>query len=284
MRVRHRRLLVLAALALTIASVAGVAAMYRAEPSVTLQTGGSPDTLTLLPGTSPILEEPTTAEPPPPTTGPATVPRTTPTTGVPPEDGAPRGCVPGTFVERYHSCTWKPVTISGRVTDAAGRPLPDMCVRSSVVFEGLLARTDGQGRYRMEAPQGGLLLYAESCDDGGEFGWVPGGTQAPPIEAGEAGVAPDIALVERGGVYGQAVDGRGDPVAGVCVHGRVTDAQGRFSVRGLDPGPRQVGFTPAGDTSCPSRWALAQDNAHVTVISGRWIGPVTLVALTVVDQ
>ena len=147
--------------------------------------------------------------------------------------------------------------------------------------EVVTAQSNAQGWYRLEAPQGGLLVIADAC--GGTpstFGWSTGAVFSGPIEPGGSGTA-DMVLIELGGVYGQVVDDAGQPVSGVCVGaGAATDAQGRFAVVGLDPGEQPIGFAAAGRADC-LRYGLGEENPTVEVHSGAWSGPVTLVAFAV---
>jgi hypothetical protein len=280
MLVSHRRVLLLGALSLAVASVASVTAMYRADPSIGLRTGGSPEAqvLDLQPGAPPSTDASSTTAPTlVPSTTAAAAPGSNPATTAP--GGEPAGCVPGTFVEQHQSCRWKPVTITGRVTDAAGTPLPGICVHALMPPGISPARTDAQGRYRMEAPQGGLLLSAEACSDTRpEFGWLPAGVQAPSLEPGTSGGAGDIVLTERGGVYGRVVDPAGNPLAGICLGGGpASDADGRFATGPLTPGRHGIGALGGGTGPCPTV-ALSLEQIPVDVESGRWAGPVTVIA------
>ena len=156
MPVSHRRSLVLGALSLAVASVASVAAMYRAEPTVGLRTGGSTESqeMYLEPGTAPTTtgapEAVTTTMPPVVTTPdrPATKPGEWPEWIDTPEE---RGCIPGTYNPSDGGCETYPTHLEGTVRDTAGRPLGGICMYwMGIAPEMLVARTDAQGRYRTD--------------------------------------------------------------------------------------------------------------------------------------
>jgi protocatechuate 3,4-dioxygenase beta subunit/peroxiredoxin len=135
-------------------------------------------------------------------------------------------------------------SVSGRVTDAAGKPLRDAEVKLiewayDSGTEGARTRTDAQGRYAFP----GLWTDMRYTVDATTEGFGHRYSQTVELRPGEALKVDDLALRKADRVLaGRVVSGTGDPVAGVelYLNGResaqvsqVTDRDGRFRFEGL---------------------------------------------------
>ncbi|HZI14154.1 MAG TPA: carboxypeptidase-like regulatory domain-containing protein [Myxococcus sp.] len=135
--------------------------------------------------------------------------------------------------------------VEGRLTDTAGQPLPHLrvqlvriCLEEGGVDEYQShAYSDAEGRFVLDASAEGDHRVEVTEE---EYLYEPATVHAP---------ARDVHLTLRSGasVVGTLVDGRGLPLEAFTVmmisideatdeRGDVTDARGRFSLRGLEPG------------------------------------------------
>ena len=141
-------------------------------------------------------------------------------------------------------------TISGRVTDAAGKPIAGAVVKTSEMFGTDIpgARTDVEGRY---------VLHVEKT--GEHDMWVTHRDYTPAqrrwVQAGSEGV--DFQLDGLGAVAGQVVDARtGDAVTEFSIGARsreeltrINDPEGRFRFSRLQKGARGALVEAAGYVS-----------------------------------
>ena len=161
-------------------------------------------------------------------------------------------------------------TISGRVSDARGLPLQDVCVTLNWLFRpylpSQLVRTDVLGRYTLsDVPAGAHYLSFNLCDDpvpGQAAEWwndVPGLLEAEPVVifGGEAKTGHDASLAPAGSLRGIVTDEAGQPLAGQCatVIGLETFAigetrtaeDGTYLMPALAPGDYIVAFSDCTD-------------------------------------
>ncbi|MCP3059318.1 carboxypeptidase-like regulatory domain-containing protein [Myxococcus sp. K38C18041901] len=152
--------------------------------------------------------------------------------------------------------------LTGRVTDVAGHPVTGVPITLRWVGEGNPPEqieddtTDAQGRFALDASQPGDY---EVVVDTPDFIDAPVLVKVP---------ARDVDIVVRVGatVEGHVVDGRGQPVVGGVVVLRLftdaldlnatrTDAQGRFTRRGLAPGRYRVVVERTTDSVDQRAWS-----------------------------
>jgi protocatechuate 3,4-dioxygenase beta subunit len=159
--------------------------------------------------------------------------------------------------------------ISGRVTDAAGRPIKGICVMAHVRrgsgFIGI--STSAQGTYRFEKylRAGRYTLQFGSCDSGESAGnWAPQWfrgkyrqARADLVRVRAGKVTRQInAVMRRGGSISGVVTGqRGTRLSRVCVTAVTADrkqfvaqaktVRGRYRIKALDAGRYRVYFDPA---------------------------------------
>ncbi len=143
------------------------------------------------------------------------------------------------------------LTVDGRVLDDQGRPVADAHVSAEPVIAldqptlpgpeayGSI-RTDEQGRFRFTTLSPRHYEFSVQA-----AGFRPSQTQGLDLRAVEGPEAPSSLVfdLERGAVLrGRITNDRGEPVADARVLvsrvGASTDAQGRYRVDGLDPGPQ----------------------------------------------
>ncbi len=178
-------------------------------------------------------------------------------------DAATPGEVSGTGKEPW-TLTVRPenaVALDGRVTDDAGAPIRGARVRlafrllgpeamevenRAVDFAGLDdLRTDADGRFRTPRQLRSNLEYRAEAEAPGRHP-----ARSPWVEPAKGGrTFPDLdlpAIEPTHGVAGRVVDREGRPMAGLLVEqsgdgprrtAAATDAEGRFRVVGLAPGP-----------------------------------------------
>ena len=170
-----------------------------------------------------------------------------------------------------------PDVVRGRITDETGRPVPDVCIDTGLPESAdaplLLARTDADGRYRIERSFMWAILHP--CEDApAGFGWSldPPGIRRYDLAPGT--VTHDIEVRRRGGVRGRVVDQSGRPVAGVVVHmccaefpgHEPTGPDGSFAIRNISPGPQPPWLHYRG----PGPAQTPQEGAGIDVVGGQW--------------
>ncbi|MCU1484034.1 MAG: putative cell wall-binding domain [Actinomycetia bacterium] len=108
--------------------------------------------------------------------------------------------------------------VAGRVVDAGGSPLADVCVGLLGLTGGDLADTEtgADGRYELTGLQpGSYVLLLEDCDP--EPTYV-GQTKEGVVVTAGATTTEDATLVAGGFVTGRITDDAGRPVGSACVH------------------------------------------------------------------
>jgi hypothetical protein len=159
--------------------------------------------------------------------------------------------------------------ISGRVSDAAGRPIKGICVRAHLRRQGgyIGIGTSARGTYHFGKylSAGRYTLQFGSCDSGESAGnWAPqwyhgkyrqGRADLVRVRAGK--VTRGInAVMRRGGIISGVVTGkRGARLSRVCVTavtpdgkqfvGQAKTVRGRYRIEALDAGHYRVYFDPA---------------------------------------
>ncbi|MFN8075205.1 MAG: hypothetical protein U0Q15_07255 [Kineosporiaceae bacterium] len=144
------------------------------------------------------------------------------------------------------------ITVTGTVTDAAGRALPGLCVGpfrwydAPECTEGEL--TDAQGDYRrvLEVPStagdsGGVWVEPAADDEMHQIATAP-----LSLAAGNRAFSVDLRLPLAGVLTGRALDDSGKPVTGACPQ-----------VRGLDA-TAILGASPATCSDAEGVWRLAR--------------------------
>lgn len=144
--------------------------------------------------------------------------------------------------------------VVGRVTDEAQAGLPGICVWAVDPRTGrseLVARTDADGRYRIEGLRADRITLRMCNPDDHVFGWLAS-TIGPGIDVSNGRQADlDSSLVSLGALRGRVVDLQGRPIAGVCVAlawqrwtPTLTDASGAFTIHHAGVGT----YIPDGDS------------------------------------
>ncbi len=178
--------------------------------------------------------------------------------------------------------------IAGKILLPSGDPAADVFIRygHSASSDSISTRSDAKGRFQFEVPEKEDFLVVIPV------GWLP---EVIPLTKGES-QSVDIQLSQGASASGTVVDSQGKPIAGVGVlpivskpeilngaplvlheNSAATDAQGRFTIRGLPENARfhlsKIGFLPLRD------YALDLDQPKQTVrldpvgaIKGRVIG------------
>jgi protocatechuate 3,4-dioxygenase beta subunit len=147
-------------------------------------------------------------------------------------------------------------TLTGRVVDDAGRPVPGASVHRirSMEAQRELERTDAEGRFELRLLKPGPLAFAANAD-----GFLP---QVVRLQIPEKGEPSSIEIVlDRGAaVAGRVLDEQGGPVAGATVqvyivsfegslnqYKSVTDGAGRYQIEALPRGQHRITVESAED-------------------------------------
>jgi hypothetical protein len=163
--------------------------------------------------------------------------------------------VAGTQVFKDISPTLLPgATIEGRVTQrsASGHPIRGVCVQASD-NEGddfADASTNHDGDYQLQGLAGGRFLVVFDPTCGGEFSSNYLGQQRwATVSSGRTRPGVNAYLRLGGGVSGLVTSTSGKPLGGVCVQvndndddSAFTGSNGRYSIRGIEPGSYSVQF------------------------------------------
>jgi len=156
-------------------------------------------------------------------------------------------------------------SISGRVTDQAGSPVPSECVdlATSTGIEAGQALTDATGSYTLTSlPDDQYRIQFLDCDQGRYLSqWFSGKDSFESSDAisvtGNAVTGIDAVVVVGGSISGRVTDGTGTPMANVTVGagslGVATDSSGSYSIHPLPSGDYAVEFT-CGYGSCVTQW------------------------------
>ncbi len=178
--------------------------------------------------------------------------------------------------------------VFGRVVDEGGRPVGG--VRMTLYGDGPLVGmltevTDGEGRYRFPIAAAGRAFFLAH-----RFGVGTASIPETPLSPNVDLELPDLVLRKGAEIAGTVVNAAGRPVAGVPVYAEsatrrpggakgeigapsgtdygsaVTDAEGRFRITGLAPGP--VRLTPVSDRTSVLRGEpveTGRDDVHLVV-------------------
>lgn len=163
--------------------------------------------------------------------------------------------VTGTQVFKDISPTLLPgATIEGKVTQrsASGHPIRGVCVQASD-NEGddfADATTNHDGDYQLQGLAGGRFLVVFDPTCGGEFSSNYLGQQRwATVSSGRTRPGVNAYLRLGGGVSGLVTSTSGKPLGGVCVQvndnevdSTTTNSNGRYSIRGIEPGSYSVQF------------------------------------------
>ena len=200
-------------------------------------------------------------------------------------------------------------TITGKVTNTAGHPLPGVCVSAAIASEAVFgpvsqAQTNRQGIYKISDLAPGQYVISFGCGLESRYAneWFPGAPDAASAEsvsalAGEtSGINAVLPLAGRisGTVTGKAAH----PLSGVCVFAvdtkgssalsgttalvatigeaelTLTGSRGTYQISGLAAGRYQVSFEPCtGSSRYAQQWfrgkASAQAATAVRVRAGK---------------
>jgi hypothetical protein len=158
--------------------------------------------------------------------------------------------------------------MTGRVTDAAGHPVPGVCVwaRYRTFAQGISTGKDGSYHARFLLPGQVTVAFTASCDTSSPppGNWAPEWykqrfslAKADPvtIRAGHTTKGINAVMRHGGKIAGVVTNGSGSRLTGVCVDVLSNDAttfvaqvrttRGRYLVDSLDPGRYRVLFDPA---------------------------------------
>jgi hypothetical protein len=160
-------------------------------------------------------------------------------------------------------------SISGRVTDQAGSPVPSECVdlATSTGIEAGQVLTDATGSYTLTSlPDDQYRIQFLDCDQGRYLSqWFSEkdsfeDSNAIPV-TGNAVTGIDAEVVVGGTISGRVTDGTGTPMANVSVGAGslsvATDSNGSYSIHPLPTGDYAVEFTCGGGRgygSCVTQW------------------------------
>jgi hypothetical protein len=197
--------------------------------------------------------------------------------------------------------------VSGRVTNTQGQPLEGWTVqaapsqreqRDDLDFTDFLetegsAQTDVQGRYEIKGLASGKFTVAASQgrSRGKKSGFSSAARASKTVELrGTERAEVDLQISQGLQVAGTVVDARGNPVVGAMVAGSTekrddrryvvteTDAQGKFSIWGFEPGRVGLNAMTRQSSESAAAWVNAGDtNVRLTfseqrMVAGRVVG------------
>ena len=207
--------------------------------------------------------------------------------------------------------------ISGRITDAAGRPLPRVEVRAgpNSQIEGRTTLTDGEGRYEIVNLPAGIYTIVASKTNYVRTSWGEQRPEGPgkriPLADGQKLDRVDVRMARTGVITGKIVDEFGDPVTDVFVsaeryqyvqgtrrlmnsRGGSTNDIGEFRIYGLTPGQYFISATLRNlqlnaDTSDRSGYASTfypgtgniAEAQRMTIAPGQTINSINLTLLPI---
>lgn len=178
-------------------------------------------------------------------------------------------------------------SISGRVTDSAGSPLPGIWVDASNGADARMAQTDAGGYYRLtELAQGEYLVRFSPQDPAGESPPVsnhldeyydnvrdPALATSVPVQGGSETLGIDAQLSEAAALSGRVTDlsGQGVPNALITLDGfwaGYADVNGYYRIANQEPGTHVVGFVPPQGVNLLPQWYQgADDEASATPVN-----------------
>ncbi|MBV9097663.1 MAG: carboxypeptidase regulatory-like domain-containing protein [Frankiaceae bacterium] len=169
-------------------------------------------------------------------------------------------------------------SITGRVIDGSGNPIPQICIYATEFdsdlysYGGDITHLDGTWSISGLAP-GTYTVDYENCDPSGP--WV-GQVRTVSVPAATTVSAPDQTLHHGGAFSGSVIDQYGHPVYDVCIESFAQDAGGRgghrvhatvngtYNVGGLEPGTYTAYFSDCGAGMVGTFWQSASYETAVT--------------------
>ena len=192
-------------------------------------------------------------------------------------------------------------SISGSVTDGSGSPLSGVCVNA--VSSGLQSGSslsDGSGNFTITGlSAGSYKIQYYDCNSGmyvsEYYNGTPNGTTSyfgasqVPVTSGTTTTVTSTALSEAGSITGTVTQSDGvTPLTGICVLAvrgntatgtQPTDAQGRYSFTGLEPGSYTLDFYDCSHTGYAGAYydatqfgSASQSGATPVVVTAGQVG------------
>jgi protocatechuate 3,4-dioxygenase beta subunit len=158
----------------------------------------------------------------------------------------------------------------GHVVDGSGVPIAHICLSaqttdvSSIAYGGGLTNSAGDWSATSLAPGRDYAVDAAPCDTGSP--WVPVHVPGPfHVTAGGDLAIPDIVMHHGGGFSGVVTDQYGRPVDHACIYSEAedsggtyrntgTDANGAYTLNGLEPGTYTAYFADCGYGFVSTYW------------------------------